>query len=372
MNNYIPRVSRRSLALGAIGGFTLWLAFLLAPGRATAQPATFAGKQIEIVVPFAPGGATDVGARFLAPFLEKYLPGKPRVNVVNRAGGGSILGANWVAQNAKPDGLIFLFTTSSTSHPFLFGQKEVAYDLLKTRVGFSQSFGPVVYVSPDTGVKTPKDLLKPAKPLSYGGIGAAASDLPIILSFEVLKLQPKVALGFTGRGPIRLAFERGDTNLDFQFTPVYLTQVVPAVQAGKAVPLYTGGAADEKGNFTKRDLVVKDVPSLYEAYRAIYGKEPSGVEWDAYQKAATLTFEYGLTAFLHGDTPKAILDAYNKTVDAMNADPAFVAEAKKVTGGYPLIRGDVAEPHLKAALKPGGPAYEYTKNLLATKYKVRF
>jgi|SRR5690606_5096883 len=104
----------------------------------------------------------------------------------------------------------------------------------------------------------------------------------------------------------------------------------------------------------------------------MYGKEPSGVEWDAYQKAATLTFQYGLTAYLHGDTPQPILDAYNKAVDAMNADPAFQAEAKKVTGGYPLIRGDVAEPHLKAALKRGGPAYEYTKNLLATKYKVRF
>jgi tripartite-type tricarboxylate transporter receptor subunit TctC len=358
--------------LGAAGGLAWSLAVSLSAGPATAQEFTFAGKQVEIVVPFAPGGATEVTARFLAPFLERHLPGKPRVNVVTRPGGSSILGANWVEQNAKPDGLIFLFTTSSTSHPFLFGQKGVQYDLLKKRIGFSQSFGPVAYVSPDTGVKSPKDLLKPAKPLAYGGIGAAASDLPIILSFEVLKLQTKVALGFTGRGPIRIAFERGDTNFDFQFTPVYLTQVVPAVQAGKAIPLYTGGSADEKGNFTKRDLVVQDLPSLYEAHQAIYGKPPSGVEWDAYQKAATLTYQYGLTAFLHGDTPQPILNAYYRAVDAMNADPAFKAEGKKVTGGYPLIRGDVAEPHLKAALKPGGPAYEYTKNLLATKYSVRF
>jgi hypothetical protein len=139
MNTYISHVLGRSLAVGATAGFALTLVLLLAARPVTAQQVPFAGKQIEIVVPFAPGGATDVGARFLAPFLEKHLPGKPRVNVVNRAGGGSILGANWFAQNAKPDGLIFLFTTSSTSHPFLFGQKEVAYDLLKTRIGFSQS-----------------------------------------------------------------------------------------------------------------------------------------------------------------------------------------------------------------------------------------
>jgi hypothetical protein len=181
-----------------------------------------------------------------------------------------------------------------------------------------------------------------------------------------------VALGFTGRGPIRIAFERGDTNFDFQFTPVYLTQVVPAVQAGKAVPIYTGGSTDEKGHFTKRDLVMKDIPSLYEVHQDMYGKPPSGVAWDAYEKAATLTFQYGLTAYLHGDTPQPILDAYNKAIDAMSADPAFIEEAKKVTGGAPLIRGDKAEPHLKAALKAGGAAHDYTKKLLTEKYKVKF
>jgi hypothetical protein len=56
----------------------------------------------------------------------------------------------------------------------------------------------------------------------------------------------------------------------------------------------------------------------------------------------------------------------------MSADPAFIEEAKKVTGGAPLIRGDKAEPHLKAALKAGGAAHDYTKKLLTEKYKVKF
>lgn len=364
-------VTRRCLVLGT-SAVALALAAFPATKPAHAQALSFEGEQIEMVVPFAPGGATEVTARFLAPFLEKHLPGNPRVNVATRPGGASILGANWVEQNAQPDGLIFLFTTSSTAHPFLFGQEEVEYDLLNKRIAFSQSFGPVTYVSPDTGVKEAKDLLEPDVPLAYGGIGAAASDLPVIVSFEVLKLEPKVALGFNGRGPIRIAFERGDTNLDFQFTPVYLTQVVPMVEAGQAVPLYTGGSADADGNFSERDLVVKDVPSLYEAHEAMYGEPPSGIEWEGYQKTATLTYQYGLTAYLHGDTPQEVLDAYNAAIDAINEDPEFLEEAKKVTGGYPLIRGDEAEPHLKAALEPGGEAYDYLKDLLATKYNVRF
>ena len=100
----------------------------------------------------------------------------------------------------------------------------------------------------------------------------------------------KSVLGFQGRGPIRLAFERGETNLDFQFTSVYLTQVKPLVESKKAVPLMTGGASDAQGRFTARDPVVGDLPSVYEVYKAIIGKEPAGPVWGAYESAAALTF----------------------------------------------------------------------------------
>lgn len=361
------RIARRALGRHAAVVLALPMLAAVAPDGVAAD---FAGKEVEIVVPFAEGGATDVGARFLAPFLEKHLPGKPTVRVRNRAGGGSILGANWFEQNAKPDGLVMLFTTSSTSHPFLLGQKTVKYDLLKKRVPFSLSFGPVIYVSPKAGIKTAADL-KNAKGLVYGGIAAAASDLPTLLAFEVLGLDVKSVLGFTGRGPIRLAFDRGETNLDFQFTPVYLTQVKPSVADGKAIPLMTGGWLGKGGKMTERDPVVPDLPSVYEVYKTMHGKEPSGPAWDAFNKSAALTFVYGLTSFLHGGTPQDILDAYDKAVVAANADPAFIAKAKEVTGGYKLIRGKDAEGPIKAALEPGGPAYDYLKTLLTTKYKVK-
>ncbi len=84
---------------------------------AQAQDGYFAGKSIEIVVPFGEGGATFVSAKFLEPYFEKHLPGNPDIDVVSRPGGGSILGANWFEQNAKSDGTTILFTTSSTANP---------------------------------------------------------------------------------------------------------------------------------------------------------------------------------------------------------------------------------------------------------------
>ena len=99
------------------------------------------------------------------------------------------------------------------------------------------------------------DIKDSSAPLIYGGIAAAASDLPGLLSFEVLGLDVKSVLGFNGRGPVRLAFEQGEVNVDYQFTPVYLTQVVPSVEAGTAVPLWTGGSMSADGVLSERDVV---------------------------------------------------------------------------------------------------------------------
>lgn len=348
------------------------LGMQLFPGEASAQ-ATFAGKRIQVIVPFAPGGATDVAARFLEKFLERHLDGNPDVEVVNRAGGGSILGANWFQDNAKPDGETVLFTTSSTANPYVLGQKEVKYDLASMRVAYSLPFGSVTYVSAATGIKSVKDLKETKTELIYGGIAAAASDLPTLLSFEVLDLNVRTVLGFTGRGPVRLAFDRGETNLDFQFTPVYMTQVADQVASGKVIPLMTGGYVGPDGKLTARDPAVPDIPTVYEVYKELNGgNEPSGVEWDAYQAMGALTLGYGLTAYLHKDTPDEIIDLYAKAVERINDDPEFLKEGKEVVGGYKLISPKDAEKPLKAALQPSEEVRQYLRKLLSEKYGVTF
>lgn len=333
---------------------------------------SFAGQTIEVVVPFAPGGATDVAARFLEKFLERHLEGNPNIEVNNRAGGGSILGANWFQQNAQPDGQTILFTTSSTANPYVLGQPEVEYDLAAMRMAYGLPFGSVTYVSNSTGIQTPADFVNAEGPLLYGGIAAAASDLPTLLSFEVLGVDVRSVLGFTGRGPIRLAFERGETNVDFQFTPVYMTQVAATVESGDAVALMTGGTMDENGRLVARDPAVPDLPSVYEVYVDAFGEEPSGVEWDAYQAMGALTLAYGLTAYLHPDTPDEIVAGFADAVAKINADPEFIEEGQQVVGGYAMTSPVDAEAPLKAALQPSDEVRAYLINLLAEKFDVQF
>jgi hypothetical protein len=286
-------------------------------------------------------------------------------------GGGSILGANQFEKQGKADGLTILSTTSSSAFPFMFKQQGVDYNLANKAIGYTIAIGPVVYASPETGVEKPADLLKPKTPLVYGGIAATGSDLPILLSFELLGLTVKSVLGFTGRGPIRIAFERGETNFDFQFTSVYLTQVKALVEAKKAVALYTGGSSDASGNFVARDPVVKDLPSAYEIYKELHKKEPAGVVWDAFQAASALTFEYGVTGWMPQGTPQEAIDAFAIGTAKANADPDFIAKGQQVTGGYPLQPGSKVGANVKKALAPSPQVTEYLRDLLTKKYNVK-
>lgn len=343
-----------------------------ATAPAVAQDAYFAGKSIDVIVPFGPGGATYVSAKFLEPYFEKHLPGNPEINVIDRPGGGSLLGANWFEQNARSDGTTILFTTSSTANPFVLGQKGVEYKLADYRVAYSHPFSAVAYVSPSTGVSSASDIKKASQPLIYGGIAAAASDLPGLLSFEVLDLDVKSVLGFNGRGPVRLAFEQGEVNIDYQFTPVYLTQVVPSVEAGTAVPLWTGGSADADGKLTQRDPIAPQLPSVYEVYKELHGSAPSGIKWEAFQGIASVTYAYGLTGYMKPDTPQEVLDIFAKAAADINADPEFQTESKKVTNGARLSAGPATEAAIKAALSPSDDVKTYLRTLLSDKFGVKF
>lgn len=158
------------VAVAALGAFSV----------ATAQSASsYPDKPIRLIVPFAPGGNTDVVARIVAEGLGKKL--KQSIVVENRAGAAGIVGTEYVAR-AAPDGYTLLVghIGALTINPFIYSK--LPYDTLKDFVPISLSAKTalILCAAPKMGFKTVNDLIATGKKkpgaLAFGtaGVGSAA------------------------------------------------------------------------------------------------------------------------------------------------------------------------------------------------------
>lgn len=103
-----------------------------------------------------------------------------------------------------------------------------------------------------------ENLLSLENELYYAGISPTGLDLVTLLSFEVLEMDVKAVLGYEGRGPSRVAFEQGESNIDYQTTSAYKSNVENLVEEGNAVPLYSLGQVIKMGIL----LEIRNFPSF--------------------------------------------------------------------------------------------------------------
>lgn len=330
-------ISRRTALKLAAGGAALSVA------RPAFAAASFDGETIEWIIPFSPGGGSDTWSRFNAPFLSKYLPGNPVVVVINEPGGGSTKGTNLFAARADPDGLTILGTSGSTQFPYLLGDPRVRYEYQDWRIVMAAPTGGVVYTTPDLGIASVADIAKlKDQKLVYASQGATSLDLVPLLGFRLMGLDVQHVFGFKGRGDGRLAFERGETNIDYQTSSAYIKNVQPLVDEGKAIPLFSWGALDEDGNLI-RDATFPDLPHFGEAYEMLTGSAPSGPDYDAYFAFFTAGFPAQKMVFLPNGTPDDIVAAYQDAVTQMKADPEYQATKEPVLGTYEQVTGKAAQ-----------------------------
>jgi len=363
-------ITRRSaLALGLFSAAAIGFG---AVDRPTVAAADFSGKTVEWIIPFGTGGGSDVWARFFAPRLSEALPGKPTVVIQNIPGGGSTIGANQFHQNAKPDGLTILGTSGSTQFPYLLDDPRVKFDYRDWIPVLASPVGGVVFTNPAMGVTGAADMMKlKGQRLVYGSQGATSLDLVPLLAFEMLGWEVKPVFGMKSRGEGRLAFERGEATLDYQTTPAYNANVVPLVETGKAVPLFSWGVLDAKGNLA-RDPSFPDLPHYAEAFEMATGKAPSGEAWQVWKAFFAAGFAAQKMVFLPKGTPDDIVKAYRQAfVDVVNAS-GFRDAAGEELGKYEQGVGDAVIPMYETAtrLEPGDKAW--VKKWLVDRYNVKF
>ena len=371
MNNDTMRglLGRRTLLGGAAG---LGAATLGAAPAASQRAVDFSGRTIEWNVPFAEGGGSDVWARFMAPYLARYLPGRPNVVIRNTPGGGSITGTNDFFLRARNDGSTFIGTSGSTQFPFLLGDPRVRYDYAQMAPVLVSPTGGVVYLPARFNVANASELGKVrGQQLVYASQGATSLDLVPMLAFVVLGLNVRHVFGMRGRGEGRLALERGEATIDYQTSSAYLTQVRPMIQAGNAVPLFSWGVLDAQGNVA-RDPSFPELPHFVEAYEMLHGRKPSGVEFNAYLAFFGSGFAAQKPAMLPRGTAPEIVATYRRAFAQAVADPELQAKKGEVLGDYEQAVGDNIQRLYEVATTIDPDARAWVRNYLATNHNTRF
>jgi tripartite-type tricarboxylate transporter receptor subunit TctC len=279
-------------------------ALVAAPAFAQSWPA----KPIRVMVPFPPGGSTDIVARIVASKLEKPL-GQALV-IENRGGAGGTIGAA-VGAKAAPDGYFLTFGSTSTHAVAPSVYQKLEYDPVK-------DFAPISLVAvtpyllavnpkvPAKSVKELVDLMKsqPGK-MNYASAGVGSTTH---LAMEMLKNASStyaLHIPYNGNGPAGTALVAGQVEILFGSLPALL----PMAKSGRVRPLAVGTP--------KRSPSLPDVPTVAESGYA------------GFDASLWLAF------FAPAGTPQPIIDRLHREIVASVKDPETAAALDKA-GAEPI------------------------------------
>ncbi len=242
------RISRRAalaLSLPAI-----------VPAAALAQAGPWPNRPIRMIVPFGPGGGTDITMRLLAPRLSAIL-GQPVV-VENRPGGGSTVGTDAVAK-APPDGYMFVLATLSSTGLAAGLYRNLPYDPARDLTAISPTnFIPICHTVTTRGltVRDTADWIAQLRSsggrFAYGSSGVGSSGHLACASFLTQTGTQAIHIPYRGGGQVYAGLIAGD----IQFTSDIPSQMLPFHTAGQARTLFV--ATDERSN------LMPDVPTAAE------------------------------------------------------------------------------------------------------------
>lgn len=283
---------------------------------------TYPTRPIRLVIPYAPGGATDITARTLAPVLYESMG--QQVVVDNRSGGASIPGTDMVAK-AAPDGYTLLITSSSHGVlPSLFSKLPFNAQKDFTSVSLIAVLPFVLAVHPSLPARSVGELitLTKAKPgsLNYASSGNGSATHMAMELFKYIAKINIVQVPYKGGGPAVVAIVSGETSIMFTIVSTALQHF----RGGRLIPLGV--------STSKRISVLPDVPTITEAGVPDY----VNYEWQG--------------IFAPAGTPKRLVDRLHEEIIKALANPGvrerIIGSGADVVGSTP----QELDAHIKAEI----------------------
>jgi len=286
-------------------------------GMAQAQDVSFKGKRIDSIIGSSPGGGTDGTTRLVGRYLEKYLPGKPRIVYRNMPAGHGVQALNYFSKVAKKDGTAWLGGSSSYVDPNNLRKSVVEYNPLNFNyIGAVARGGSVVTVRQE---KIPNVLDKSKPPVVVGAVDGSRSWGQMMLwGKDKLDWNIKFVIGYPGAPALVLAARRGEVDA-FGTSSISLHRTME--KTGNFKPFVQLGEANE-GKIVPRvsfpDVAV--MPQLMEG-------KLSGIAAEAFNfwvKTNQIDKWYALPP----GAPKNVTEAYRKAYAKVVKNKEFLKFAR--------------------------------------------
>jgi hypothetical protein len=323
----------------------LRLAWTLILGLFGALPTAaefYQGKQLVILVNFAPGGPTDAEGRLLARHIARHVAGIPSVIVQNMDGSNGAVAANWIANAAAPDGLILGYFTGIAS------MRALADPVLSPNVaklGFvaaGPGFG-IAYARTDIGggLKKPSDIVQ-RKDFWVGGLRPDSDrDIRIRMQLDLLGARYQYQSGFASIADARQAFQRGEIQVLLEPITAYRAAIEPWLgRSGMAMPLWFDPLDD--GDGFQRSVEADNLPALTfsDILLQLRGSLPKGELFDAWRLVNQMGTLFQRILVMAPDTPPAAIAAVRKGLAKLVEDAQFKEDALRSIRLVPSYVGD--------------------------------
>ena len=278
-----------------------------------AQPDILAGKSVQMIIGFGPGGGYDLWGRTVGRHIGKHLPGNPSVIPQNMPGAGSYTAASYIFNIAPKDGTVLGIIARDAALGPLSGAAGARFDPTKLSwIGTPTKETNVCIAYHAAQVKTVQDLFERQLIVGDTGPGTGTRSYPKALN-ELLGMKFKLVGGFPASSDVFLAMERGEVEGICESLDSIKVRRPDWIPTKKISILFQGGA--------EPNPELKDIPFVLDLART--GEQKQAIEF--LYAGQGIGRPFVAPPDLPADRLKMLREAFNATM----TDADFVAEVKR-------------------------------------------
>jgi tripartite-type tricarboxylate transporter receptor subunit TctC len=295
----------------------------------------FRGKQITMLVGFAPGGGVDLAARTIVAHLPRFIPGEPKFVVQNMEGAAGVTAANYLANRTKADGLTIAIPGRGWFIEAVMKTPGVLFDPLKlTYIGSSGPSNTTMWVRKDTNIGSFNEAKTYKSKLVFGSLGPGTNTGLVPTMFARRGYPFSVISGYVSTARVLLALEQGEVHAFF--TPDESMAARQELVDNKVIiPIL------------QTRQMIAGVPLLRDAVPAD-DRPMLGI--------VTAAEDFGLVIAAPPGVPAGRAKVLRDSFAKMANDERFRADAAKIgLSAGPVITGDALQTMMEQLIKTTGP-----------------